>query len=61
MATTENETRDKVLDDVLKAPGEGNGKESRTHWVETFWTAEMHFKQSVPRLDNAERRSEEED
>ena len=26
MATTENEMRDKVLDDVLKAPGEGNKK-----------------------------------
>ena len=26
MGTTENETRDKVLDDVLKAPGEGNEK-----------------------------------
>ena len=26
MATTENEMRDKVLDDVLKAPGEGNEK-----------------------------------
>ena len=26
MATTENETRDKVLDDVLKTPGEGNEK-----------------------------------
>ena len=26
MGTTENEMRDKVLDDVLKAPGEGNEK-----------------------------------
>ena len=31
-------------------------KESRTDWVKTFWTAEMHFKESIPRLDNAERR-----
>ena len=27
MGTTENETKDKVLDDVLKAPGEANQKE----------------------------------
>ena len=27
IGTTENEMKDKVLDDVLKAPGEGNQKE----------------------------------